>query len=83
MRFIRHLCDRFPKQRGLFVTLGYTFLLFGGVAWFVCLVWPAIALTFLDRSQLTIQAIFWFFTAFGLVMIYFNVKTLRELRQKP
>ena len=82
MRFICYLCDRFPGQRGFFVTLGYALLLLGGVIWFDYLVWPTIALTFLDRSQLTTQAIFWFFTLLGWLIIYSSVQTLRELRIK-
>lgn len=93
MKIIRHLCNTYPAHRKFFISLGYGLLIFGGALWYICLLIPALALTFLDPSHLVLAStgipvrsprvllvLCWFMTLVGLAVIYFSVKELKKLR---
>jgi hypothetical protein len=93
MKIIRHLCDAYPAHRKLFIGLGYALVVLGGGVWYVFLLVPAVALTFLDPSHFllvlqgvpvasprVLMVLSWFLTLLGLGLMYLGVRELRKLR---
>jgi hypothetical protein len=97
MTTLRWLCARFPAHRKGLVWGAYLVLIPGGAFWFICFPCSVFSLYFFDRypsdyflgipqsppfPKPAFLAASAAMTAFGLVMIFFNVRALRELRLK-